>query len=148
MHYSCISFCLLFHAIHLVAWKHTFKMLSIFVHGNHVKSYLLKRSRYINMSGELLFIIIHTYLFLFLLEFSLYCNWSILKWQILLLHVSIKNRYFSSITLLFESDVWMCSLSHSREFTHRVKSVSMAKFTTQEVEALQKGGNQVKKYSY
>ncbi|PKA66950.1 putative ADP-ribosylation factor GTPase-activating protein AGD14 [Apostasia shenzhenica] len=29
-----------------------------------------------------------------------------------------------------------------REFTHRVKSVSMAKFTTQEVQALQVGGNQ------
>ncbi|WOL18691.1 hypothetical protein Cni_G27488 [Canna indica] len=35
-----------------------------------------------------------------------------------------------------------CSGIH-REFTHRVKSVSMAKFTTQEVEALQKGGNQL-----
>lgn len=34
-----------------------------------------------------------------------------------------------------------CSGIH-REFTHRVKSVSMAKFTFQEVEALQKGGNQ------
>lgn len=31
----------------------------------------------------------------------------------------------------------------SREFTHRVKSVSMAKFTSQEVNALQEGGNQV-----
>ncbi|KAK4381979.1 putative ADP-ribosylation factor GTPase-activating protein AGD14 [Sesamum angolense] len=30
----------------------------------------------------------------------------------------------------------------SREFTHRVKSVSMSKFTSQEVDALQKGGNQ------
>ncbi|KAL0316681.1 UNVERIFIED_CONTAM: putative ADP-ribosylation factor GTPase-activating protein AGD14 [Sesamum radiatum] len=29
-----------------------------------------------------------------------------------------------------------------REFTHRVKSVSMSKFTSQEVDALQKGGNQ------
>ena len=37
--------------------------------------------------------------------------------------------------------VYFCS--YSREFTHRVKSVSMAKFTTQEVEALQNGGNQV-----
>lgn len=36
-----------------------------------------------------------------------------------------------------------CSGIH-REFTHRVKSVSMSKFTRQEVEALQKGGNQVK----
>ncbi|XP_020245867.1 probable ADP-ribosylation factor GTPase-activating protein AGD14 isoform X2 [Asparagus officinalis] len=34
-----------------------------------------------------------------------------------------------------------CSGIH-REFTHRVKSVSMAKFTKQEVEALQRGGNQ------
>ncbi|KAM0941062.1 putative Arf GTPase activating protein [Dioscorea sansibarensis] len=34
-----------------------------------------------------------------------------------------------------------CSGIH-REFTHRVKSVSMAKFTKQEVEALQNGGNQ------
>ncbi|KAJ7971986.1 Arf GTPase activating protein [Quillaja saponaria] len=34
-----------------------------------------------------------------------------------------------------------CSGIH-REFTHRVKSVSMAKFTLQEVEALQNGGNQ------
>lgn len=34
-----------------------------------------------------------------------------------------------------------CSGIH-REFTHRVKSVSMAKFTSQEVEALQMGGNQ------
>lgn len=32
----------------------------------------------------------------------------------------------------------------SREFTHRVKSVSMAKFTLQEVDALQRGGNQVR----
>lgn len=31
----------------------------------------------------------------------------------------------------------------SREFTHRVKSVSMSKFTSQEVEVLQNGGNQV-----
>ena len=34
-----------------------------------------------------------------------------------------------------------CSGIH-REFTHRVKSVSMAKFTLQEVDALQNGGNQ------
>ncbi|KAK2397265.1 hypothetical protein P8452_18299 [Trifolium repens] len=34
-----------------------------------------------------------------------------------------------------------CSGIH-REFTHRVKSVSMAKFTFQEVDALQNGGNQ------
>ena len=34
-------------------------------------------------------------------------------------------------------------LNCSREFTHRVKSVSMAKFTSQEVSALQGGGNAV-----
>lgn len=34
-----------------------------------------------------------------------------------------------------------CSGIH-REFTHRVKSVSMSKFTTQEVQALEQGGNQ------
>ncbi|XP_042450646.1 probable ADP-ribosylation factor GTPase-activating protein AGD14 isoform X2 [Zingiber officinale] len=40
-----------------------------------------------------------------------------------------------------------CSGIH-REFTHRVKSVSMAKFTTQEVEALQKGGNQLARENF
>ncbi|KAI4319659.1 hypothetical protein MLD38_033236 [Melastoma candidum] len=40
-----------------------------------------------------------------------------------------------------------CSGIH-REFTHRVKSVSMAKFTSQEVEALQNGGNQRARESY
>ncbi|XP_072964538.1 uncharacterized protein [Typha angustifolia] len=34
-----------------------------------------------------------------------------------------------------------CSGAH-REFTHRVKSVSMAKFTSQEVSSLQEGGNE------
>lgn len=40
-----------------------------------------------------------------------------------------------------------CSGIH-REFTHRVKSVSMAKFTSQEVEALQNGGNQRARETY
>ncbi|PON73339.1 Arf GTPase activating protein [Parasponia andersonii] len=40
-----------------------------------------------------------------------------------------------------------CSGIH-REFTHRVKSVSMAKFTSQEVNALQEGGNQRAKEIY
>ncbi|CAA6660843.1 unnamed protein product [Spirodela intermedia] len=40
-----------------------------------------------------------------------------------------------------------CSGIH-REFTHRVKSVSMAKFTTQEVNALQEGGNERAKEIY
>lgn len=41
----------------------------------------------------------------------------------------------------------ICSGIH-REFTHRVKSVSMSKFTSQEVEALQNGGNQRAKEMY
>ncbi|GKV06561.1 hypothetical protein SLEP1_g18437 [Rubroshorea leprosula] len=40
-----------------------------------------------------------------------------------------------------------CSGIH-REFTHRVKSVSMAKFTSQEVTSLQEGGNQRAKEIY
>ncbi|CAN1765246.1 Probable ADP-ribosylation factor GTPase-activating protein AGD14 [Linum perenne] len=40
-----------------------------------------------------------------------------------------------------------CSGIH-REFTHRVKSVSMSKFTVQEVEALQNGGNQRARETY
>ncbi|XXG56078.1 hypothetical protein AAC387_Pa03g3587 [Persea americana] len=40
-----------------------------------------------------------------------------------------------------------CSGIH-REFTHRVKSVSMAKFTSQEVNALQAGGNERAKEIY
>ncbi|GMI83953.1 hypothetical protein HRI_002064600 [Hibiscus trionum] len=40
-----------------------------------------------------------------------------------------------------------CSGIH-REFTHRVKSVSMAKFTSQEVSTLQEGGNQRAKEIY
>uniref|UniRef100_A0A0E0JGZ9 Arf-GAP domain-containing protein n=1 Tax=Oryza punctata TaxID=4537 RepID=A0A0E0JGZ9_ORYPU len=40
-----------------------------------------------------------------------------------------------------------CSGIH-REFTHRVKSVSMSTFTAQEVEALQNGGNQRAKESF
>ena len=34
-------------------------------------------------------------------------------------------------------------MNYSREFTHRVKSVSMAKFSPEEVTALQAGGNEV-----
>ncbi|CAL9124629.1 unnamed protein product [Musa acuminata var. zebrina] len=41
----------------------------------------------------------------------------------------------------------VCSGIH-REFTHRVKSVSLARFTTQEVEALQRGGNQLAREIY
>ncbi|KAK1265026.1 putative ADP-ribosylation factor GTPase-activating protein AGD14 [Acorus gramineus] len=40
-----------------------------------------------------------------------------------------------------------CSGIH-REFTHRVKSISMAKFTSQEVSALQEGGNERAKEIY
>jgi len=34
----------------------------------------------------------------------------------------------------------------SREFSHRVKSISLAKFTAGEVQALQEGGNEVRIY--
>ncbi|KAL4604442.1 hypothetical protein ACB092_10G194500 [Castanea dentata] len=40
-----------------------------------------------------------------------------------------------------------CSGIH-REFTHRVKSVSMAKFTSQEVTALQEGRNKVDMHGF
>lgn len=53
---------------------------------------------------------------------------------------------FSVCTSLFVMDSPF--VYHSREFTHRVKSVSMAKFTFQEVESLQKGGNQVQLQFY
>jgi hypothetical protein len=36
----------------------------------------------------------------------------------------------------------------SREFTHRVKSISMAKFIPQEITALQEGGNEVEACDY
>lgn len=42
----------------------------------------------------------------------------------------------------FQTFVCMTCSGIHREFTHRVKSVSMSKFTKQEVEALQEGGNQ------
>ncbi|KAJ0975351.1 hypothetical protein J5N97_017316 [Dioscorea zingiberensis] len=42
------------------------------------------------------------------------------------------------IVRLLEKADW----GRSREFTHRVKSISMAKFTSQEVHALQGGGNE------
>lgn len=46
-------------------------------------------------------------------------------------------------TIKFPVSELIFNLFSSREFTHRVKSVSMAKFTAQEVSALQEGGNQV-----
>lgn len=51
------------------------------------------------------------------------------------------------LVLLFVFDISL-SLSLSREFTHRVKSISMAKFTSQEVSALKEGGNQVSLSSF
>ncbi|KAE9609206.1 putative Arf GTPase activating protein [Lupinus albus] len=39
-------------------------------------------------------------------------------------------------------------MNYSREFTHRVKSVSMAKFTPEEVSALEAGGNERAKQIY
>lgn len=53
------------------------------------------------------------------------------------------NLACKQISIFFFINELMFFVSYSREFTHRVKSVSMAKFTSQEVEALQKGGNQV-----
>lgn len=49
------------------------------------------------------------------------------------------------IPLLLQSTFtyYVVGTNCSREFTHRVKSVSMAKFTSQEVSALQGGGNAV-----
>lgn len=54
--------------------------------------------------------------------------------------VSLWRSFICSL-LLF----WHIHGIFSREFTHRVKSVSMSTFTTQEVEALQNGGNQVRR---
>lgn len=54
--------------------------------------------------------------------------------------------WFSRMTKLFLLGSYvdfMTSTYSSREFTHRVKSISMAKFTSQEVSALQEGGNEV-----
>lgn len=42
------------------------------------------------------------------------------------------------------AEKWQCLGMCSREFSHRIKSVSMAKFTAAEVSALQAGGNEVK----
>jgi hypothetical protein len=39
-----------------------------------------------------------------------------------------------------------CGFFCSREFSHRVKSISLAKFTAGEVQALQEGGNEVRIY--
>ncbi|KAG5040068.1 hypothetical protein JHK82_012207 [Glycine max] len=50
------------------------------------------------------------------------------------------SSIFGDIVQFLKSPVFY--MSCSREFTHRVKSVSMAKFTSQEVDALQNGGNQ------
>lgn len=49
---------------------------------------------------------------------------------------------FNRIYLIFRTFIYVLKCN-SREFTHRVKSVSMAKFTSQEVSALQGGGNAV-----
>lgn len=50
---------------------------------------------------------------------------------------------FKHSVVFFSFTVFLTHHICSREFTHRVKSVSMAKFTSQEVNALQQGGNQV-----
>lgn len=66
-------------------------------------------------------------------------------------HLALMIRlYVLSLKLfnLLGLDVLVFFALCSREFTHRVKSVSMAKFTSQEVDSLQKGGNQVRQFGY
>uniref|UniRef100_A0A0A9GDK0 NIG n=1 Tax=Arundo donax TaxID=35708 RepID=A0A0A9GDK0_ARUDO len=49
---------------------------------------------------------------------------------------------------LLSSALIAAEYSKCREFTHRVKSISVAKFTSQEVSALQEGGNERAKEIY
>lgn len=70
-----------------------------------------------------------------LLDIYLYkLQWDTVSWPIFLLS-PIHNTWWIVLSM---------SEHFSREFTHRVKSVSMAKFTTDEVSALQAGGNEVR----
>lgn len=57
--------------------------------------------------------------------------------------VSYKSFYHFFIKIVICILLTISYLNYSREFTHRVKSVSMAKFTHEEVTALQAGGNEV-----
>lgn len=81
--------------------------------------------------------------YLFLFQFG---QWIVLTfawfwWSDMISESSFSNLYyFCPIPAVICVHMNLCC---SREFTHRVKSVSMSKFTSQEVEALQNGGNQV-----
>ncbi|KAB2058558.1 hypothetical protein ES319_A11G242100v1 [Gossypium barbadense] len=59
--------------------------------------------------------------------------------QLLVMNVKMGPQY---VCTNFWTFVCMACSGIHREFTHRVKSVSMSKFISQEVEALQNGGNQ------
>ncbi|TYI02324.1 hypothetical protein ES332_A11G259500v1 [Gossypium tomentosum] len=59
--------------------------------------------------------------------------------QLLVMNVKTGPQY---VCINFWTFVCMACSGIHREFTHRVKSVSMSKFISQEVEALQNGGNQ------
>lgn len=63
-------------------------------------------------------------------------------------HASFSNYYLMTIEsahpcLHYLVLMYLWFSPYSREFSHRVKSVSLSTFTNQEVEALQRGGNQV-----
>ncbi|GAB2295845.1 hypothetical protein Dimus_029998 [Dionaea muscipula] len=80
---------------------------------------------------------LHLSLFRFLLSHGFLCDYLFdLSGDILILQ---GPQY---VCINFWTFVCMrCSVIH-RELTHRVKSVSVSKFTSDEIEALQKGGNQ------
>lgn len=71
-----------------------------------------------------------------------------LCFHIVSLVFNFMHEAFSSVIcwqwILFNGGTLVSNLlCCSRECTHRVKSVSMSMFTSQEVDALKKGGNQV-----
>lgn len=63
--------------------------------------------------------------------------WTKLLWTTLYFHTLQLNTHS------IRSELWHCLGVRSREFSHRIKSISMAKFTAAEVSALQAGGNEV-----
>lgn len=84
--------------------------------------------------------IIVSYHFLFIHSFlSRLVKFSIVFW----FYTSLGYSRSGPFRFLFLFCFMYIVVSYSREFTHRVKSVSMAKFSSQEVEAIQNGGNQV-----
>ena len=59
------------------------------------------------------------------------------------LFIILYNTYFKLRFVIFSTESPILTIRSSREFNHRVKSVSMATFKPEEIDALQKGGNQV-----